>query len=133
MEIPENFPNPAVFESYMNPVIETKSLSLSWKDPRLELLTKYLQRKLNWTSQKVEDKIIPVLKEMHSQRANGKQTVIDSFFASSTSKTHKSKRIAKTIIDKDVDINSKGAPGKRTFKASKRGRKKNATNVDDFL
>ena len=109
----------------MSPVVETKSISFSWKEPHLELLTNYLERKLNWSIQKIEHKIIPVLKEMHSRRVNYRQTTIDSFFDNHHTKTHKSKRVLKATMGDDK--NTASSPVKLTLKSSRKRRKKAIT------
>ncbi len=128
--MPENFPNPSVMESYTNPTVHTfDPEAFKWTSPQLESISIYLHRKLGWPADKVDQKVIPVLKSMNS-RSPTHQTQLESYFSISNipSKMHKSKRVAQALASTTEIVK----PSVRSLK-SKRGGRKNRSRVEDFL
>ncbi|KAJ2964977.1 hypothetical protein NQZ79_g88 [Umbelopsis isabellina] len=105
MEIPEDFPNPHVREAYLSPHVDSSTQEFQWGMPDLDGLRKFLYSMLGWNEKKVDDLVIPVIKEMNSRKATA-QASIGRFFDVSTDKpisqptrkrTYKSKRMQNVV------------------------------------
>ncbi|KAG2178106.1 hypothetical protein INT43_003359 [Umbelopsis isabellina] len=105
MEIPEDFPNPHVREAYLSPHVDPSTQEFQWGMPDLDGLRKFLYSMLGWNEKKVDDLVIPVIKEMNSRKATA-QASIGRFFDISTDKpisqptrkrTYKSKRMQNVV------------------------------------
>lgn len=77
LDINPGFPNPAVAEAYLKPVIDESKGSLSWGRPDLDEIREFCQNRFGWTRKKTDDILLPVMKQLNAHQS---QPRIDTFF-----------------------------------------------------
>jgi DNA excision repair protein ERCC-5 len=70
MEMPEDFPNPHVREAYLSPHVDSSTQEFEWGMPDLDGLRRFLYSMLGWDEKKVDDLVIPVIKEINSRKVS---------------------------------------------------------------
>ena len=93
--VPDNFPCQVVVDAYLNPRVDDSSESFEWGRIDLDLLRKFALKTLNWSTQKVDDLVCPVLKKVNSKTQQSKVTDFFKFCPTSinSSQLFQSKRL----------------------------------------
>ena len=121
LELSEGFPNPAVYEAFMQPVVDESTDEFTWGKPDLDLLRDFAYDKLGWTKAKVDEIVLPVVKEMNNTVT---QSNIPSFFKieSASKSPVKSKRV-KRVLNRMKDQSTSGKKGKSSKKLPAKNKK----------
>ncbi|XP_065534026.1 DNA excision repair protein ERCC-5 [Lathamus discolor] len=77
LQLSSGFPNPAVAEAYLNPVVDETRGSFIWGKPDVEQIREFCQNRFGWNRVKTDEILLPVLKQLNLQQT---QLRIDSFF-----------------------------------------------------
>ncbi|XP_067842805.1 DNA excision repair protein ERCC-5 [Heptranchias perlo] len=77
LDIYPGFPNPAVSEEYLKPVVDESKGSLSWGRPDLDVIREFCENRFGWTRKKTDEVLLPVMKQLNIHQS---QLRIDSFF-----------------------------------------------------
>lgn len=77
LQLTPGFPNPAVADAYLKPVVDDSKGSFLWGKPDLEKIREFCQRYFGWNRTKTDESLFPVLKQLNAQQT---QLRIDSFF-----------------------------------------------------
>lgn len=77
LQLPPGFPNTAVADAYLKPVVDDSRGSFLWGKPDLDKIREFCQRYFGWNKTKTDESLFPVLKQMNAQQT---QLRIDSFF-----------------------------------------------------
>ncbi|XP_070264719.1 DNA excision repair protein ERCC-5 isoform X2 [Myotis yumanensis] len=77
LQLTPGFPNPAVADAYLKPVVDDSKGSFLWGKPDLEKIREFCQRYFGWNRTKTDESLFPVLKQLSAQQT---QLRIDSFF-----------------------------------------------------
>ncbi|XP_072434308.1 DNA excision repair protein ERCC-5 homolog isoform X1 [Chiloscyllium punctatum] len=77
LDISPGFPNPAVAEDYLKPVVDESKISLSWGKPDLDEIREFCENRFGWTRKKTDEVLLPVMKQVNAHQS---QLRIDSFF-----------------------------------------------------
>ncbi|XP_045677778.1 DNA excision repair protein ERCC-5 isoform X5 [Phyllostomus hastatus] len=77
LQLPPGFPNTAVADAYLRPVVDDSRGSFLWGKPDLDKIRQFCQRYFGWNRTKTDESLFPVLKQMNAQQT---QLRIDSFF-----------------------------------------------------
>ncbi|XP_075596680.1 DNA excision repair protein ERCC-5 isoform X1 [Balearica regulorum gibbericeps] len=77
LQLSSGFPNPAVAEAYLKPVVDETRGSFTWGKPDVELIREFCQDHFGWTRTKIDEILLPVMKQLNLQQT---QLRIDSFF-----------------------------------------------------
>ncbi|NXO60421.1 ERCC5 protein, partial [Aramus guarauna] len=88
LQLSSGFPNPAVAEAYLKPVVDETRGSFTWGKPDVDLIREYpftvsltcctfCQDHFGWTRTKIDEILLPVMKQLNLQQT---QLRIDSFF-----------------------------------------------------
>lgn len=80
--IDDHWPDLAVAEAYLNPVVDHSNENLSWGLPDLDGIREFLYDRLSWSSIKTEEVVVPLIKRQN-QRLSGllpTQAILDDFF-----------------------------------------------------
>ncbi|NXJ00957.1 ERCC5 protein, partial [Psophia crepitans] len=92
LQLSSGFPNPAVAEAYLKPVVDETRGSFTWGKPDVEQIREYpftirqgfsltsctfCQDHFGWTRTKIDEILLPVMKQLNLQQT---QLRIDSFF-----------------------------------------------------
>jgi DNA excision repair protein ERCC-5 len=119
LTIPDNFPDPQVYDGYFHPTVDTNTTPFTFGSPQLDALRKFMAGIAGWSFFKTDQVLIPVIKELHKRSVEGSQTRLDQFF-SVVDKTSKkdlgisSKRVQKVLQDlvKSPSPSKKSSKGK---------------------
>ncbi|GAA5811283.1 hypothetical protein MFLAVUS_004716 [Mucor flavus] len=104
LEIPEDFPNPLVVDAYYHPTVDKSEQKFEWGQPQLDSLRVYLTGAFSWSEEKVDQVLLPVLREMNSKKSNtANQPSIETYYkanktVSSAQRQHSSKRV-RSVVD----------------------------------
>ncbi|NXK19973.1 ERCC5 protein, partial [Arenaria interpres] len=78
LQLSSGFPNPAVAEAYLKPVVDETRGSFTWGKPDVEQIREYpFTNHFGWPGTKVDEILSPVIKQLNLQQT---QLRIDSFF-----------------------------------------------------
>ncbi|XP_037552986.1 DNA repair protein complementing XP-G cells homolog, partial [Nematolebias whitei] len=77
LKVQSGFPNPAVAQAYLEPVVDQSDSSFSWGRPQLDMIKEFCLSRFGWSSRKTEETLQPVIKQLNTQQT---QLRIDSFF-----------------------------------------------------
>ncbi|KFP34231.1 DNA repair protein complementing XP-G cells, partial [Colius striatus] len=103
LQLSSGFPNPAVAEAYLKPVVDETRSSFIWGKPDIEQIREYslisctfCQDHFGWTRTKTDEILLPVVKQLNLQQT---QLRIDSFFrlAQHEKLTIKSQRLRRAV------------------------------------
>ncbi|XP_056372372.1 DNA excision repair protein ERCC-5 [Oenanthe melanoleuca] len=77
LQLYSGFPNPAVAEAYLKPVVDESRGSFIWGKPDIEQIREFCKDHFGWTRTKIDGILLPVMKQLNLQQT---QLRIDSFF-----------------------------------------------------
>ncbi|XP_028929135.1 DNA repair protein complementing XP-G cells [Ornithorhynchus anatinus] len=77
LQLAPGFPNPAVAEAYLRPVVDESRGAFLWGKPDAEKIRQFCQRYFGWNKTKTDESLLPVLKQLNIHQT---QLRIDSFF-----------------------------------------------------
>ncbi|XP_039705223.1 basic immunoglobulin-like variable motif-containing protein isoform X1 [Pteropus medius] len=77
LQLSPGFPNPAIADAYLKPVVDDSKGSFLWGKPDLDKIREFCQRYFGWNRTKTDESLFPVLKQLNAQQT---QLRIDSFF-----------------------------------------------------
>ncbi|QSL66951.1 hypothetical protein MERGE_001338 [Pneumocystis wakefieldiae] len=78
--LPKDFPNPLVDKAYLEPEVDSNFEKFEWGIPDLDSLRDFLVSTVGWSLQKINDMIIPVIRNMNLKRMNTLQTVLTDYW-----------------------------------------------------
>ncbi|XP_063248456.1 DNA excision repair protein ERCC-5 [Prinia subflava] len=135
LQLYSGFPNPAVAEAYLKPVVDESRGSFIWGKPDVEQIREFCKDHFGWTRTKIDGILLPVMKQLNLQQT---QLRIDSFFRLEQHEKQaiKSQRLRRAVTclkrkEKEADDESQEAtavtetepkhPGKRKGEGTKGG------------
>uniref|UniRef100_A0A2H8TPS1 DNA repair protein complementing XP-G cells n=1 Tax=Melanaphis sacchari TaxID=742174 RepID=A0A2H8TPS1_9HEMI len=97
-KIGNDFPNKAVINAYLHPIVNESIESFNWGTPQVDSIIQFAQTNFDWDVSKTKSKLAPVLKKV-SERTT--QTTLDSFVKAlpklSSTNTGISKRVSQAV------------------------------------
>ena len=78
--LPVGFPNPAVFDAYLKPEVDSTPEPFQWGVPDLEGLRQFLMQTIGWTPERTDEVLVPVIRDMNKREREGTQSNITRFF-----------------------------------------------------
>ncbi|KAF3021493.1 hypothetical protein G7054_g8901 [Neopestalotiopsis clavispora] len=78
--LPLGFPNPAVFEAYIKPEVDSDPQQFQWGVPDVEGLRRFLMSTIGWSPERTDEVLVPVIRDMNRRDAEGTQSNITRFF-----------------------------------------------------
>ncbi|KAG4303878.1 hypothetical protein PORY_002732 [Pneumocystis oryctolagi] len=91
----QDFPNPLVDKAYLEPEVDSSLQQFEWGVPDLDNLRDFLKSTIGWPLQKINEMIIPVIKNMNLKRANEVQTNLTDYLFTNSINTFNSQRTKK--------------------------------------
>ncbi|KAJ4296077.1 DNA repair protein rad2 [Collariella sp. IMI 366227] len=79
--LPLGFPNPAVFDAYLNPEVDSSPEPFQWGVPDLDGLRQFLMGTVGWGRERTDEVLVPVIRDMNKRDVEGTQTNITRYFA----------------------------------------------------
>lgn len=68
LDIPDDFPNPLVIDAYYHPTVDDSTQRFEWGQPQLDSLRIFLMEAFNWSEEKADQVLLPVLREMSKKK-----------------------------------------------------------------
>ncbi|KAI5255227.1 PIN domain-like protein [Aureobasidium subglaciale] len=78
--LPSNFPDPRVEAAYLQPDVDNDPSAFQWGVPDLSALRSFLMATIGWNSERTDEVLVPVIKDMNRRQAEGTQANITAFF-----------------------------------------------------
>ncbi|AMD19859.1 HCL292Cp [Eremothecium sinecaudum] len=91
----ESFPSIAVREAYLNPVVDHDPTKFVWGMPNLDRLRSYMHEHVNWSIEKSDEILIPLIKDLNDKKKTGTQTTLVEFFPTRLLETEKKLKLGK--------------------------------------
>uniref|UniRef100_A0A2K5QE80 XPG-I domain-containing protein n=1 Tax=Cebus imitator TaxID=2715852 RepID=A0A2K5QE80_CEBIM len=99
LQLTPGFPNPAVAEAYLKPVVDDSQGSFLWGKPDLDKIREYPFTSENRRKHLTDESLFPVLKQLNAQQT---QLRIDSFFRLAQQEKEDAKRIKSQRLNRAV-------------------------------
>jgi DNA excision repair protein ERCC-5 len=81
--LPPGFPDPRVADAYLNPEVDSDPQPFQWGVPDLAALRAFLSAQIGWSSERTDEVLVPVIKDMNRREKEGTQANITRFFEGS--------------------------------------------------
>ena len=78
--LPPGFPDPRVADAYLNPEVDSDPQPFQWGVPDLAALRAFLSAQIGWSSERTDEVLVPVIKDMNMREKEGTQANITRFF-----------------------------------------------------
>jgi DNA excision repair protein ERCC-5 len=81
--LPSSFPDPRVAEAYLHPEVDSDPEPFQWGVPDLAALRAYLSSQIGWSTERTDEVLVPVIRDMNRREKEGTQANITRFFEGS--------------------------------------------------
>jgi DNA excision repair protein ERCC-5 len=81
--LPPTFPDPRVAEAYLHPEVDSDPEPFQWGVPDLAALRSFLSSQIGWSSERTDEVLVPVIRDMNQRQKEGTQANITRFFEGS--------------------------------------------------
>lgn len=78
--LPASFPDSIVKDAYKHPEVDNDDSEFKWGIPSLDQIRTFLMYNVGWSQAKVDEVMIPLIRDMNRKRAEGTQSTIGEFF-----------------------------------------------------
>ncbi|KAI0837507.1 PIN domain-like protein [Hypoxylon sp. FL0890] len=78
--LPPGFPNPAVYDAYLHPEVDSTPEQFQWGVPDVAGLRQFLMNTIGWGEDRTDEVLVPVIRDMNRREAEGTQSNITRFF-----------------------------------------------------
>ncbi|KIW07149.1 uncharacterized protein PV09_02019 [Verruconis gallopava] len=78
--LPVSFPNPQVEKAYLEPEVDSDPSEFVWGVPDLQALRAFLMSTIGWSNERVDEILVPVIRDMNRREQEGTQANITAFF-----------------------------------------------------
>ncbi|KAH7563133.1 hypothetical protein BM1_00180 [Bipolaris maydis] len=81
--LPTSFPDPRVADAYLHPEVDSSPEPFQWGVPDLAALRAYLSSQIGWSTERTDEVLVPVIRDMNRREKEGTQANITRFFEGS--------------------------------------------------
>lgn len=78
--LPETFPDPIINSAYKLPEVDHDETDFKWGIPNLDQIRSFLMFNLSWSQSRVDEVLVPLIRDMNRKKAEGTQSTIGEFF-----------------------------------------------------
>lgn len=78
--LPPGFPSPAVSDAYLNPRVDHSTEPFQWGIADLNKLRTFLMETIGWGQERVDEVLVPVIRDMNKRATEGTQANITRYF-----------------------------------------------------
>lgn len=78
--LPLGFPNPAVYDAYLHPEVDSSPEPFQWGVPDLDGLRRFLMGTVGWSQERTDEVLVPVIRDMNKRDVEGTQSNITRYF-----------------------------------------------------
>ena len=109
--LPERFPDSVVFDAYEHPEVDHDRSEFKWGVPNLDQIRSFLMYNLRWTQDKVDEVMIPLIRDMNRKRTEGTQSTIGEFFPQEYIQSRKEVKLGKRMKSAANKLNKRQKKG----------------------
>ncbi|CDK26179.1 unnamed protein product [Kuraishia capsulata CBS 1993] len=113
----EQFPDPLVREGYIHPDVDHDKTEFQWGTADLDRLRTYLMVSVGWNQERVDEILVPVIRNMNKQKQDGLQSTLGEFFPTEYLQRRKELAMGKRLKRASEKLASK-AQGSKKRKAN---------------
>ncbi|CUM62825.1 uncharacterized protein PRCAT00000383001 [Priceomyces carsonii] len=95
--LPGAFPDKVVFDAYKRPEVDHDKTQFKWGYPSLDQIRSFLMYNLRWSQSKVDEVMIPLIRDINRKKTEGTQSTISEFFPQEYIQTKKDIGIGKRL------------------------------------
>ncbi|CAI5759421.1 unnamed protein product [Candida verbasci] len=95
--LPDNFPEKVVFDAYILPTVDHDKTKFKWGVPNLDQIRSFLMYNVQWSQARVDEVMIPLIRDMNKKKAEGTQSTIGEFFPQEYIQTRKELNLGKRM------------------------------------
>ncbi|KAL1641503.1 DNA repair protein rad2 [Diplodia intermedia] len=77
--LPPSFPDPRVEHAYLMPDVDPDASPFAWGVPDLDALRRFLMSTIGWSSERTDEVLVPVIRDMNTREREGTQSNITAF------------------------------------------------------
>ncbi|KAL0255119.1 DNA repair protein rad2 [Diplodia seriata] len=77
--LPPSFPDPRVEQAYLQPDVDPDATAFAWGVPDLDALRRFLMSTIGWSSERTDEVLVPVIRDMNTREREGTQSNITAF------------------------------------------------------
>jgi DNA excision repair protein ERCC-5 len=78
--LPQTFPDLRVDQAYLQPEVDSDPQEFQWGVPDLERLRHFLMATIGWSKERMDEILVPVIRDMNRREQEGTQSNITRFF-----------------------------------------------------
>ena len=79
--LPAGFPDARVDAAYLKPEVDSDPAEFQWGVPDLDKLRSFLMATIGWSNERVDEVLVPVIRDMNRREVEGTQANITRFFS----------------------------------------------------
>ena len=87
--LPESFPDNVIFDAYKQPEVDHDKSEFKWGVPSLDQIRSFLMYNVSWSQARVDEVMVPLIRDMNRKKAEGTQSTISEFFPQDYIQTRK--------------------------------------------
>lgn len=95
--LPSQFPDKVVYEAYMTPEVDSSNEEIKWGIPDLDQIRSFLMYNVGWSQAKVDEVMVPLVRDMNRKLREGTQSTIGEFFPVSHGVSRREAKVPKRI------------------------------------
>ncbi|GEQ68141.1 hypothetical protein JCM33374_g1808 [Metschnikowia sp. JCM 33374] len=76
----DTFPDQVVVEAYKRPEVDHDESEFKWGVPSLDQIRSFLMYNVGWSQERVDEVMVPLIRNINKTRTGGQQTTISEFF-----------------------------------------------------
>ncbi|ODV80656.1 PIN domain-like protein [Suhomyces tanzawaensis NRRL Y-17324] len=95
--LPDSFPDLVVFTAYKSPEVDHDKSPFKWGVPSLDQIRSYLMYNVNWPQERVDEVMVPLIRDMNRKKQEGTQSTISEFFPQEYIQSRKELSLGKRI------------------------------------
>ncbi|QFZ26724.1 putative DNA repair protein [Clavispora lusitaniae] len=78
--LPDGFPSSVVRDAYKRPEVDRDDSAFKWGTPSLDQIRSFLMYNVQWSQARVDEVMVPLIRDMNRKKAEGTQSTIGEFF-----------------------------------------------------
>jgi DNA excision repair protein ERCC-5 len=106
----DSFPDHVVFEAYKTPEVDHDKSEFKWGTPSLDQIRSFLMFNVNWSQARVDEVMVPLIRDMNRKKAEGTQSTIGEFFPQEYIQSRKEISIGKRMKTAANKLNKRQKP-----------------------
>lgn len=110
--LPDTFPDAVVFDAYKMPLVDHDRSQFKWGVPNLDQIRLYLMYNVGWTQLRVDEVMVPLIRDMNRKKAEGSQSTIGEFFPQEYISARKELGLGKRMKSAASKLNKSKRPRK---------------------